>query len=71
MGIMNKIVPILATILAVVAMGAATIAIIAPMAYAQGSSSTTTFSFSQSGSNNCSGFTSCLNNGTITFRVGG
>ena len=35
---MNKVLPILATILAVGAMAAATIAVIAPMAYAQTSS---------------------------------
>jgi hypothetical protein len=67
---MNKIVPILATILAV-AMATATVAVVvvAPMAYAQ-DTSTTSFSFGQTLSNNCSGFGGCSNNGTISFRVG-
>jgi hypothetical protein len=63
---MNKALPILATILAVVAMGAATIAV-APMASAQ--TSTTSFTVSQSGSNNCSGFGACSNSGTITISI--
>jgi hypothetical protein len=64
---MNRLVPIIATILAVAAI-AATVVVV-PMAYAQ--TSTTTFSFGQTQSNNCSGFGGCSNNGTISFSVGG
>jgi hypothetical protein len=64
--IMNKILPILATILAVVVTGAATIAVV-PMAYAQ--TSTTSFSFSQSGENTCSGFGNCSNVQSQSFSV--
>jgi hypothetical protein len=66
-GIMNKILPIFATILAV-AIAAAAIVVVTPMAYAQ-STSTTTFSFSQDLSNNCSGAGNCSNTGAITFSV--
>jgi capsular polysaccharide biosynthesis protein len=64
---MNKIMPILATILAVGAMAAVTFAVIAPMAYAQ--TSTTSFTVSQSSSNNCSGAGNCSNTGTITVSI--
>jgi hypothetical protein len=64
---MNKLVPIIATILAVAAMAAAFVVV--PMAYAQ--TSTTTFSFSQIQSNTCSGLGNCSNNGTISFSAGG
>jgi hypothetical protein len=65
--IMNKALPILATILAVGVMAAVTFAVIAPMAYAQ--TSTTSFSLSQTQSNNCSGAGNCSNTGTITVSI--
>jgi hypothetical protein len=64
---MNKALPILATILAVAAI-AATVVVV-PMAYAQ--TSTTSFSFSQEASNNCSGLGNCSNVQSQTFSVSG
>ena len=65
---MNKLVPIIATILAVGAMAAVTFAVMSPMAYAQTSS--TSFSFSQSQSNNCSGVGACTNTAALTVTIG-
>jgi hypothetical protein len=46
----------------------AAVVVVAPVAYAQ-DTSTTSFSFGQTLSNDCSGFVGCSNTGTISFSI--
>jgi ABC-type phosphate/phosphonate transport system permease subunit len=63
---MDRIGTMLVAILAVAVVGMIAAAfVVVPMAYAQ--TSNTTYSFSQIQTNNCSGFAGCSNTGTITF----
>ena len=64
---MNKTLAIVAMVAATV-LAAGVFTISTQSAYAD--SSSTSFSFKQKQSNNCTGFSSCSNDGTITFGRG-